>query len=396
MSTAPSASPRDPGRKGLIATAWILVALILAVAVAIVFAIRGDLRLPGAAADNAILLEAADELGANPFSDKPLASAPDPAIATPLTTAAPPATVTPAVQTGGGTPGLYGGSNDLGTCNVAQLKSFLASNPDKAAAWVGAFNADPTLRWAGGELTVADIPAYIDSLTPIVLVSDTMATNHGYENGVATPLQSVLQRGTAVLVDSYGVPRVKCFCGNPLLAPKTPAQPTFEGTPWEGFDPSTVVVVVPNGTPMTEFELRIPATPDGQLVTVVVGCSSTGTCTTEQPTATPAPTETATPTAPPATTQPEQPFYPPDGQYCAGAFAGDPEVENFVVNELDVWLAVFYYDQDCHAQHTGWFAPGESGSVYSDLPSTVFVVTADSADIVSAHELQAGATWTIK
>ena len=54
----------------------------------------------------------------------------------------------------------------------------------------------------------------------------------------------MLQAGTAVLVDAYGVPRVKCNCGNPLTAP-TPVTttPSYTGTRWPGFSPTTVVVV---------------------------------------------------------------------------------------------------------------------------------------------------------
>ena len=56
----------------------------------------------------------------------------------------------------------------------------------------------------------------------------------------------VLQSGTAVLVDSYGVPRSRCLCGNPLTAP-VPVQvtPVYTGAAWSGFDPQTIVVVEP-------------------------------------------------------------------------------------------------------------------------------------------------------
>lgn len=396
VSTAQPEQLRDPGRKGLLATIWVLLVLILAVIIAVVFAIRGDLRLPGAAADNAIHLEAADFPGDNPFSDTPLATAPDPVIATPLTNAQPAATVQPAVATGGGTPGLYGGSNDLGTCNVAQLKSFLASNPDKANAWVGAFNADPTLSWPGGTLTVADIPAFIDLLTPIVLVSDTMVTNHGFEGGVATPLQSVLQRGTAVLVDQYGVPRVKCYCGNPLLAPNTPAEPKFEGKTWEGFDPTKVVVVVPNNSPIVEFQIRIPAVPDGNIVTVQAGCLATGTCSTQPPTTTATPTPSATSTPSPSAAPPHTPVAPPAGAYCSDPFTGGSLVENPYTNTTNMTYDVYYYDDTCTPSYVLTAMPGDTGAVWSDLPNAVFVATSGSPDVLSVHIISDGGVWTIQ
>lgn len=79
--------------------------------------------------------------------------------------------------------------------------SFLGQNPVKAAAWVAALNADPNLRWGTGEpLTIAEIPIFIDNLIPTVLQADTCwVTNHGFNSNRATPFQSLLQRGTAVL-----------------------------------------------------------------------------------------------------------------------------------------------------------------------------------------------------
>jgi hypothetical protein len=61
---------------------------------------------------------------------------------------------------------------------------------------------------------------------------------------VANPINSVLQAGTAVLVDTFGVPRVRCFCGNPLApAIELAAEVTVGGTPWPGFDLGNTVVV---------------------------------------------------------------------------------------------------------------------------------------------------------
>ena len=136
----------------------------------------------------------------------------------------------------GTTPGLYGGSNDIRVCDPAKLVSFLEQNPSKAAAWARVFGITPS-----------SIGAYVAALTPVVLTSDTYVTNHGYKNGVANPIQSVLQAGTAVLVDRTGTPRVKCNCGNPL----TPADPVAlanahtTGTRWPGYSPATVTAVQP-------------------------------------------------------------------------------------------------------------------------------------------------------
>ena len=62
-------------------------------------------------------------------------------------------------------------------------------------------------RWRGGQqLRITDIRSYVSELTPLVLLVDTRVTNHGFRKGRPTPHQSVLQAGTAVLVDRVGVP----------------------------------------------------------------------------------------------------------------------------------------------------------------------------------------------
>jgi len=79
-------------------------------------------------------------------------------------------------------------------CDVKQLVSFLQGNADKAAAWAKVIG-----------ITLGEIPSYIDDLTSVILRSDTRVTNHGFAGGAATNLQSVLQAGTAVLIDKFGV-----------------------------------------------------------------------------------------------------------------------------------------------------------------------------------------------
>ena len=133
------------------------------------------------------------------------------------------------------TTALFGGSGDQKVCDPEALIAFLMANPDKAAAWVAALNTDPTLEWSGGTtLTVADIPVYVRELTPTFLIADTRVTNHGYKNGKATPRQSLLQAGTAVLVDKNDIPRVRCACGNPLIPPHKVDNPHYEGECWPG------------------------------------------------------------------------------------------------------------------------------------------------------------------
>lgn len=133
----------------------------------------------------------------------------------------------------GAAPGLYGGTEILETCDKEALIGFMLDNLDKAAAWAGVQDID-----------VDDIPDFVRSLTDVILQIDTRVTNHGFRDGVANPINSVLQAGTAVLVDIFGVPRVRCFCGNPLQqAIELAAEVTVQGTVWPGFDLGNSVVV---------------------------------------------------------------------------------------------------------------------------------------------------------
>ena len=214
----------------------------------------------GITAEGEVFLESWGTPGPDPF-DEVVAVAPPPDALTRVDApTTPPISSSDAavlVSTSGRTPGLYGGTQLTARCDRVQMQAFLAANPDKAAAWVAAQNADPTFRWAGGStLSVADVGAYIDTLTPVTLHRDTRVTNHGFAGGQPTPRQSVLQVGTAVLVDEYGVPRARCACGNPLVPPEAmQGTVTYTGQPWDGFEPSTTVVVQPAPEPIGIFIL---------------------------------------------------------------------------------------------------------------------------------------------
>ncbi|SDC80152.1 Serine/threonine protein kinase [Geodermatophilus telluris] len=210
------------------------VAVLLAAAVALALAVVGGVaatRLTGEAAASTVVAEPADSRGERPFTDKAEKGAG--AERGEPTTAPATSTRAPRVQqVSGDQPGLYGGTG-VNTCDAAGLIAFLASHPAHARAWAAAEGIDPD-----------DLPAYLARLTPVVLRFDTAVTNHGYVDGRATPFQSVLQAGTAVLVDERGVPRVRCACGNPLAAPEARPDPEYTGEVWPSFTASAVVLVV--------------------------------------------------------------------------------------------------------------------------------------------------------
>ncbi|MCQ4212098.1 DUF6777 domain-containing protein, partial [Streptomyces longispororuber] len=193
----------------------------------------------GSAADGKgeLFLQPVAAQGPDPFTDSTATSDASPA---PVTrTPQPSPTGTPTAQgvreISGATPGLYGGTHAVGSCDVEQQIRFLTADRAKAGAFA---EASGTSR--------ADIPAYLRGLTSVVLRGDTRVTNHGYRDGHATTFQSVLQAGTAVLVDERGMPRVRCACGNPLKPPVAlRGTPNHQGQAWSGYRPTQVVVVTP-------------------------------------------------------------------------------------------------------------------------------------------------------
>ncbi len=187
-----------------------------------------------------ILLEAVGSAGPDSFAGEtfvpagppstlniPTTLAPVTTLPAGATTTAPPPVTTTAPGTvqvasvTGDTPALYGGSKDKQLADKEGQLDFFEKNPEKAAAFCAALNADPTFKWSGGDqIEPSQLREYFDELTPMMLTRDTRVTNNGYRNGKPTPRQSVLQKGQMVLVDQYGVPRVRCECGNPLTPPQ--------------------------------------------------------------------------------------------------------------------------------------------------------------------------------
>lgn len=271
FAAAPAPAPKK--RRGK-AVAFSIIGGIAALAVvgAALFAF-GIIKLPFGSDE--VTLVAADDQGPDPFSSINLApSAPKlaPAVVVPVT----------ATPIAADAPGLYGGTGDAAVCDAKEQALFLGQNPEKALAFVTALNKDPNVALAdGSKLSTANLSRYITELTSVLLVSDTQVTNHGFSGGQPTTLQSVLQAGTAVMVDQYGVPRIKCNCGNPLLPPVvTSGTPTFVGTPWEGFT-GDVLVISPSSTVVETFTTVDPTTGETKTVTscvVPVGAAIPAAC----------------------------------------------------------------------------------------------------------------------
>jgi serine/threonine protein kinase len=244
----PPATP--PRRKWLIA----LLVLVLIVAAGVGGVLLRNVLSPKATTE--LVLTGATDPGVNSFM--PPAAPPPPSNTQPPPTLQPHGKGPVVTQSlPGDRIGMYGGTLDNAACDRDQMISFLGSHPAQAGAFVDALNTDPTLFWTGGHtLTAADIPTYLRELTPVLLRLDTRVTNHGFDGTHPTSLQSVLQTGTAVFVDAHGVPRARCYCGNPLTTPTAlTGEPTPVGAPWPGYNPAALAEVKPSTAAVTNFVL---------------------------------------------------------------------------------------------------------------------------------------------
>jgi hypothetical protein len=106
--------------------------------------------------------------------------------------------------------GPFGGTGSDLVCDRELLIRSLAARPDRLLEWARVLGVTPTRR---------AVARYIRKLRPVTLTRDTRVTNHSFIGGRAVAFQSILQAGTAVLVDQDGVPVARCRCGNPLLKP---------------------------------------------------------------------------------------------------------------------------------------------------------------------------------
>ena len=217
----PAARGLSRGMIALIVVLGVLVAALGGVIVA---------REMGAPAE--VALEPVATAGANPFMDSVGSDVPD---------------VRPVANTGGRhsgtTPGLYGGTGDDSSCDRSQLTRYLSAHPDRAAGWASVLG----LR-DGSSSTIS---SYVEGLTSVVLRSDTYVTNHGWSDGSVTSWPAVLQAGTAVLVDPYGNPVTRCFCGNPLTAPQSFDTVAYVGPRWTSFTSNSVTIINHQTTTVT-------------------------------------------------------------------------------------------------------------------------------------------------
>ncbi|WP_282778657.1 MULTISPECIES: DUF6777 domain-containing protein [unclassified Nocardia] len=194
-----------------------------------------------------------DTVGDDPFIPRPPAGTA--AVAMPNTA---PGGPTSGRSFQGREPGLYGGVPNEPVGGRAATIAHFDADRTAAEAAVEALNSDDRLRWRDGErLSVDTLGTYLAELTPVVLRVDVRVTYHLLRTGRAVSQQAVLEAGTVVLVDVFGVPRLRGISGTPLTRPQVVAdrQVSFTGDEWAGFDPGRVFEVRPADEALTVLVL---------------------------------------------------------------------------------------------------------------------------------------------
>ena len=123
----------------------------------------------------------------------------------------------------GSAPGLYAGRTYGGTgtniCDVEAMIRFLTYYEDRGRAWADVQG-----------ISFEQLPDYLRSLTPVYALQNLNVQMFGFKNDQAYGYDAVIAAGTAILIDDQGMPRARCACGNPLLAPSE-EPPTEDSVP---------------------------------------------------------------------------------------------------------------------------------------------------------------------
>lgn len=219
---------------------WIIIAVAIAVVAVVGIGALAYHRRGSSSKGAAVTLEPAGSAGENPFANSVAVGTPPTlpdnvrAIVANLRSKLPTSKKTQTLVATGTAPGVYGGSGAAHVCDPQALITYLKQNPGNANAWAKTSGISP-----------ANIATYVRALTPVVLLNDTRVTNHGYDHAAAAPRQSVLQAGTAVMIDATGVPRVVCSSGDPLAATRPIVITKTRGKAWAGYSPKAVITIKP-------------------------------------------------------------------------------------------------------------------------------------------------------
>lgn len=230
-------SPTRRGRRSVMAIA----AVVAVVAVAGAIIVTNNRPEP-----QQVVLAAAASTGTNAFFES---------VATPLSPTAPnipefttansPGTI---IGLSGDTPGLFASPVGSAACDIDQLLSLLATDPERANAFASALQIDP-----------GNLDRYVSGLTAVFTRIDLRVTSYGYLGQAAQPFQAVLEAGTAVMVNDRGVPSVRCVSSSPLgAATAVSAEPAYTEPAWGSFDPSGLITITAAPSPISTIDVLDP------------------------------------------------------------------------------------------------------------------------------------------
>jgi hypothetical protein len=248
--------------------------------------------------------------------------------------------------------GPFGGTGSDRVCDRELLIRSLKARPDRLREWARVAGVRPTYR---------AVARYIRKLKPVTLTRDTRVTNHSFVNGRAVPFQSILQAGTAVLVDKSGRPVARCRCGNPLLEPIYIPTATCFGCPTNYKPPA----------PCQPFSKCYDPYPDPP--PVKGGAATTPTQPPQQTTTQPPPQQTTTQAAP---QNPQASFNRSTGhvgdQYALSISGFSPNTEvPFTLTRPDGVQEQHTISTDSSGGGTFSFAPSQGGDVIGTYTATV-------------------------
>lgn len=238
-----AAVPAPVAHKGWSRMQWIAVAAAVALVVSIGSAV-GVKLFGGNDGSDAVVLMPADQTSPDGFTTSVASGNPSETLKQPHVrrkgsssgtdgaTPTAPVSLSDTTSEVGDASGMYGSPGGEGAvCDTASLVSMITRDKTRARVWSGLLGTTPD-----------KIRPTIAAMTSLILRSDTLVMNSDYKNGKAIQYPAVLQAGTAVLVDRYGVPKVKCNCGNPLAQAPTERPSKISGKSWREWNGSATEV----------------------------------------------------------------------------------------------------------------------------------------------------------
>jgi hypothetical protein len=248
--------------------------------------------------------------------------------------------------------GPFGGTGSDLVCDRELLIRSLRAQREKLREWA---------RTVGITPSASEVARYIRELKPVTLTRDARVTNHNFVNARAVGYQAILQAGTAVLVDSDGIPRARCRCGNPLLEPIFIPTATCFGCP-KGYTPP------PPCEPFSKCYDPYPDPPP-----VKGGTATTPTPPRQQTTTQPPPQQTTTQPAP---QNPQASFNRSSGhvgdQYALSISGFSPNTEvPFTLTRPDGVQEQHTISTDSSGSGTFSFPPSQGGDVTGTYTATV-------------------------